>query len=72
MVQLTPRAWGPAEPLALRVFAIQDSLRDTLARVTAGQLATMYRALTGQRRAVAQKGFTIRTGVVECPVASEK
>ena len=33
------RRWKEAEPLALRVFAIQDSLQDTLARVTAGQLA---------------------------------
>ena len=31
-----------AEPLALRVFAVQDSLKDTLARTTAGYLATIY------------------------------
>ena len=39
------RRWKDAEPLALRVFAIQDSLKDTLARTTAGQLATIYDGL---------------------------
>ncbi|HUR93765.1 MAG TPA: serine/threonine-protein kinase [Gemmatimonadales bacterium] len=42
------RRWKEAEPLALRVFAIQDSLKDTLARVTAADLAKIYDA-TGQR-----------------------
>ena len=37
------RRWAEAEPLALRVLAIQDSLEDTLARVTAEQLATIYK-----------------------------
>jgi eukaryotic-like serine/threonine-protein kinase len=41
------RRWKEAEPLALKVLAIQDSLADTLARVTAGQLATIYDA-TGE------------------------
>ena len=36
------RRWKEAEPLALRVFAVQDSLKDTLARVTAGNLAKIY------------------------------
>ncbi len=38
------RRWAEAEPLAIRVLAIQDSLKDTLARVTAGQLAAIYEA----------------------------
>ena len=38
------RRWAEAEPLALRVLAIQDSLKDTLAQVTAGQLAAIYEA----------------------------
>jgi hypothetical protein len=33
------RRWAEAEPLAVRVLAIQDSLQDTLARVTREQLA---------------------------------
>jgi tetratricopeptide (TPR) repeat protein len=45
------RRWKDAEPLALRVFAIQDSLQDTLARVTAGQLATIYDATGRKERA---------------------
>ena len=45
------RRWKEAEPLALRVFAIQDSLKDTLARVTAGQLATIYGATGRKERA---------------------
>ena len=47
------RRWKEAEPLALRVFAIQDSLKDTLARVTAGHLATIYGA-TGQSEQAAR------------------
>jgi hypothetical protein len=43
--------WKDAEPLALRIFAIQDSLQDTLARVTAGQLATIYDATGRKERA---------------------
>jgi hypothetical protein len=42
------RRWKDAEPLAVRVLAIQDSLQDTLARVTVGQLARSYEA-TGER-----------------------
>ena len=45
--------WKEAEPLALRVLAIQDSLKDTLARVTAGHLATIYGA-TGQSEQAAR------------------
>ena len=47
------RRWREAEPLALRVFAIQDSLQDTLARVTAGQLVAIYEA-TGRRERAEQ------------------
>ena len=36
------RRWAEAEPLALRVLAIRDSLKDTLARQAAAQLATLY------------------------------
>ena len=47
------RRWEEAEPLALRVFAIQDSLKDTLARTTAGYLATIYGA-TGRAEPAAE------------------
>jgi non-specific serine/threonine protein kinase/serine/threonine-protein kinase len=48
------RQWKEAEPLALRVLAIADSLKqDSLARVTAGQLATLYDA-TGRKEQAAQ------------------
>jgi hypothetical protein len=40
-----------AEPLALRIFAIQDSSQDTLARLTAGQLAAIYDATGRKERA---------------------
>jgi serine/threonine protein kinase len=36
------RRWAEAEPLALRVLAIRDSLADTLVRQTAAQLVTLY------------------------------
>jgi serine/threonine protein kinase/tetratricopeptide (TPR) repeat protein len=36
------RRWKEAEPLALRVLAIQDSITDTLSRTTAQYLATIY------------------------------
>ncbi len=36
------RRWGEAEPVALRVLAIRDSMADTLARQAAGQLAVLY------------------------------
>jgi hypothetical protein len=45
--------WKEAEPLALRVFAVQDSLKDTLARVTSGYLATIYGA-TGRAELAAR------------------
>ena len=47
------RRWKDAEPLALRVLAIQDSLQDTLARLTAGYLATIYGA-TGRAELAAR------------------
>ncbi|HEY7481129.1 MAG TPA: serine/threonine-protein kinase [Gemmatimonadales bacterium] len=37
------RRWVPAEPLALRVLAIRDSLKDPLARDAAAQLAELYK-----------------------------
>jgi tetratricopeptide (TPR) repeat protein len=37
------RRWVEAEPLAVRVLAIQDSLKDTLANVTREQLAKIRR-----------------------------
>ena len=39
------RRWKDAEPLALRVFAVQDSLKDTLSLTTAQHLATIYDGL---------------------------
>jgi eukaryotic-like serine/threonine-protein kinase len=36
------RRWAEAEPLALRVLAIRDSLADTLARQSAAQLVALY------------------------------
>ena len=46
------RRWKEAEPIALRVLAIQDSLKqDSLARVTAAQLARMYEATGREERA---------------------
>ena len=39
---LDQHRWAEAEPVALRVLAIRDSLADTLARQSAGQLATLY------------------------------
>ncbi|MBA3498078.1 MAG: tetratricopeptide repeat protein [Gemmatimonadales bacterium] len=36
------RRWAEAEPLALRVLAIRDSMGDTLARKAAAQLAVLY------------------------------
>ena len=42
MLLVDQRRWDQAEPLALRVLAIQDSLKDTLARASAEQLAKIY------------------------------
>ena len=39
---LDQRRWAEAEPIALRLLAIRDSMADTLARQTAGQLVTLY------------------------------
>ena len=50
------RRWKDAEPLALRIFAIQDSSQDTLARVTAGQLAAIYDATGRKERAEQYRG----------------
>jgi eukaryotic-like serine/threonine-protein kinase len=54
------RRWAEAEPVALRVLAIRDSLADTLAGKAAAQLATLYdgwgkpeRAAEYRRRAAA-------------------
>jgi len=44
--------WKEAEPLALRVLAIEDSLKeDSLGRVAAGQLARIYAATGREERA---------------------
>jgi tetratricopeptide (TPR) repeat protein len=51
------RRWKEAEPLALRVFAIQDSLKDTLARVTAGHLSTIYGATGRSELAARYRGL---------------
>jgi hypothetical protein len=46
------RRWREAEPLALRVLAIEDSLReDSLGRVAAGELARIYEATGRSERA---------------------
>jgi hypothetical protein len=45
------RRWKEAEPLALRVLTVQDSLKDTLARVTATNLAKIYAATGRTERA---------------------
>jgi tetratricopeptide (TPR) repeat protein len=48
------RRWKEAEPLALRVLAIEDSLQeDSLARVVAGQLIEIYEA-TGRKEGAEQ------------------
>jgi eukaryotic-like serine/threonine-protein kinase len=50
------RRWREAEPLATRVFAIQDSTRDSLARVTAGQIAAIYEGMGERERAEQWRG----------------
>ncbi len=45
------RRWAEAEPLALRVLAIRDSMRDTLARSAAAQVAELYRGWGKPERA---------------------
>jgi eukaryotic-like serine/threonine-protein kinase len=40
---LEQRRWAEAEPLALRVLGIRDSMGDTLARRSAAQLAEIYK-----------------------------
>jgi hypothetical protein len=39
-----PLGYAEAEPLALRVLAVRDSMADTLARKTVAQLVTLYEA----------------------------
>ncbi len=39
---LNERRYADAEPIALRVLAVRDSMADTLARQTAAQLVTLY------------------------------
>jgi serine/threonine protein kinase len=41
-IMMEQRRWAEAEPLALRVLAIRDSLRDTLARKAAAQVVELY------------------------------
>jgi tetratricopeptide (TPR) repeat protein len=51
------RRWKEAEPLALRVFAIMDSLKeDSLARVMAGQLVAIYEGMGRGERAEEWRG----------------
>jgi tetratricopeptide (TPR) repeat protein len=54
------RRWPEAEPIALRVLALQDSSKDTLAAATAGRLATIYDA-TGRPELAAR--YRARAGV---------
>ena len=51
MLMVDQRRWAEAEPLALRVLALQDSLQDTLARASARQLVTIYEGLGKPERA---------------------
>ena len=52
--------WKDAEPLALSVLAIQDSRKDTLARVTAGQLGTIYEGLGKVKLAAGYRGRAMK------------
>ena len=51
------RRWKDAEPLALRVFAVQDSLKDTLSRVTARNLVKIYEGTGQTERAELTRGM---------------
>jgi tetratricopeptide (TPR) repeat protein len=42
LLLMDERRWTEAEPLALRILAIHDSLADTLSRESAAQLAKLY------------------------------
>ena len=52
---LEERRWAEAEPLALRVLAIRDSLADTFARQAAVQLAALYEGWGKADRAAAYR-----------------
>ena len=58
--------WAEAEPLALRVLAIRDSLGDTLARESAAQLVKLYEGWGKLERA---EEYRKRAGA-ESPVSS--
>ena len=47
------RRWAEAEPFALQVLAIRDSLKDTLARKAAAQVVELYRGWGKPDRAAA-------------------
>ena len=53
---LDQRRWAEAEPIALRLLAIRDSLADTLARQTAEQLVTLYEGWGKPDRAAEYRG----------------
>jgi tetratricopeptide (TPR) repeat protein len=54
------RRWADAEPLALRVLAIRDSMADTLSAKAAAQLVTLYEAWGKPERAAEyQRGLKI-------------
>ena len=55
------RRWAEAEPIALRVLAIRDSLADTLARRAAGQLAVLYQGWGKPDRAAEYRRRADRT-----------
>ena len=50
------RRWAEAEPIALRVLAIRDSLGDTLARAAADTLAVLYEGWGKRERAAQYRG----------------
>jgi len=52
-VLMDRRRWAEAEPIALRVPAIRDSLADTLSRQSAEQLVKLYQGWGKPDRAAA-------------------
>jgi hypothetical protein len=53
------RRWAEAEPLALRVLAIRDSMADSTARASAEQLAELYK---GWAKADKEAEYRTRAG----------
>ena len=54
------RRWAEAEPFALRVLAIRDSLADSLAGKAAAQLAALYEGWGKPARAAEYRGRASR------------